>query len=336
MPTHNVTLIPGDGIGPEVSAATLRVIEAAGVNIDWDYQTGGAAAAELTGTPVPPALLASCRKNAVALKGPLTTPVGKGFRSANVTIRQELELFVNLRPVRSVPGVRSRFENVDLVIVRENSEDIYLGIEETVGAGITHATKVITEKASRRISKWALEYARRNGRRRVTCVHKANIMKLTDGLFLSSFEDEARAFADLKCDNRIVDALCMDLVIDPNRYDVLVLGNLFGDIVSDLCAGLVGGLGLVPGANIGTDCAVFEAVHGSAPDIAGKNLANPCALIFSAVLMLRHLGETSAADRVTRAVYDQLGEGKVCTRDLGGESGTVEFTNELVSRILRA
>ncbi len=335
MPTHYITLIPGDGIGPEVSAATLRVIEATGVSIDWDYQIGGSLAVEQVGTPVPPALLESCRKTGVALKGPLMTPVGTGFRSANVSIRQELELYVNLRPVRSLPGVKSRFENVDLVIIRENSEDIYVGIEETISEGVAHATKIITEKASRRISKWAFDYAREYKRKRVTCGHKANIMKLTDGMFLSAFESEAKAYPDLKCDKRIIDALCMDLVIDPTRYDMLVLGNLFGDIVSDLAAGLVGGLGLVPGANIGEKCAVFEAVHGSAPDIAGKNLANPSALIFSAVLMLRHLGESYAADKITTAVHNVFREGKILTSDLGGQSGTAEFTNEIVAEISR-
>jgi isocitrate dehydrogenase (NAD+) len=335
MPTHLVTLIPGDGIGPEVTAATLRVIEAAGIEIDWDYQIGGAAAVEQFGSPTPPALLDSIRRTGTALKGPLTTPIGGGFRSANVTIRQELELFSNLRPVKTVPNVKSHFNDVDLIIVRENSEGLYAGLEHKVAAGVMTATRVITEKASRRIAKWAFEHARANGRKRVTCVHKANIMKLTDGLFLNCFNEESAAYPEIKADNKIVDALCMDLVMDPGRYDVLVLENLFGDIVSDLCAGLVGGLGIVPGANIGERCAVFEAVHGSAPDIAGKNVANPSALMFSAVLMLRHLGETSAADKIENAIHAVFKNGKILTRDLGGHSGTQEFTNEIVAEIAR-
>ena len=336
MPTHTVTLIPGDGIGPEVTAATLRVIEAAGVEIDWDYQIGGAAAVEQFGSPTPPALLESIRRTGTALKGPLTTPVGGGFRSANVTIRQELELYSNLRPVKTVPNVKSHFDDVDLIIVRENSEGLYAGLEHKVAQGVMTATRVITEKASRRIAKWAFEYARANGRKRVTCVHKANIMKLTDGLFLNCFNEEAAAYPEIKADNKIVDALCMDLVMDPGRYDVLVLENLFGDIVSDLCAGLVGGLGIVPGANIGDHCAVFEAVHGSAPDIAGKNAANPSALMFSAVLMLRHLGESKAADRITNAIHTVFKNKTVLTRDLGGNSGTQEFTNEIVAEIAKS
>lgn len=333
MAQHKVTLIPGDGIGPEVTAAAVRVIEASGAKIDWDYQEGGEQAIKNSGSPVPIALLDSIKSSKVALKGPLTTPVGKGFRSANVTLRQELDLYVNLRPVKSIGGLNWRYHKVDLIIIRENTEDLYTGIEKTVSPGVTHATKVVTEKASRRICRWAFEFARKYGRKKVTLVHKANIMKLTDGLFLSVFQDVAREYPEIQSGDRIVDALCMDLVLDPTRYDVLVLGNLFGDIVSDLAAGLVGGLGMVPGANIGSDCAVFEAVHGSAPDIAGKNIANPSALIFSSLLMLRHLGEHKAADRVWKAIVYTLAINNNLTRDLGGTLSTEQFTNELINEM---
>lgn len=333
MPKHTITLIPGDGIGPEVSAATVRVIEAAGVDINWDRQEAGLAAIQQCGESVPDALLESIKKNKIALKGPLTTLVGKGFRSANVTLRQKLDLYTNLRPVKSIGGVQSRYDKVDLVIIRENTEDLYTGIESMVTPGVVSATKVITEKASNKIARWAFEYARKNGRKKITLVHKANIMKITDGLFLRVFEEVAKDYPDIKAEDKIVDALCMRLVMDPSQFDMLLLGNLFGDIVSDLAAGLVGGLGVVPGANIGDEYAVFEAVHGTAPDIAGKNLANPTALIFSALLMLRHLGENDAAERIWKAMVLSLAMGRHLTHDLGGTCSTTEFTDELVKEI---
>jgi isocitrate dehydrogenase (NAD+) len=330
---HNVTLIPGDGIGPEITDAVVRVIEAANVDIAWDRQLAGIPAVQEFGVSVPDQLLDSVKKNKVALKGPLTTLVGKGFRSANVTLRKTLDLYVNLRPVKSIGGVPSRFSKVDLVIVRENTEDLYSGIENLISPGVTQAIKVVTEKASQRIAKYAFEYARKEGRKKVTLVHKANIMKISDGLFLNSFEQIAKDYPDIQAEDKIVDALCMNLVMDPTRYDVLLLGNMFGDIVSDLAAGLVGGLGVVPGANLGDDYAIFEAVHGSAPDIAGKNLANPTALIFSALMMLRHLGEDKAADRIWKAMVVTLAEGKHLTRDLGGNCSTSEFADELVKEV---
>ncbi|MEW6049661.1 MAG: isocitrate/isopropylmalate dehydrogenase family protein [Candidatus Zixiibacteriota bacterium] len=333
MAKHTLTLIPGDGIGPEVSDATVRVIEAAGVDIAWERFDAGAAAIQKYGESVPDGLLDSIKKNKVALKGPLTTFVGKGFRSANVTLRQKLDLYANLRPVKSIGGVPSRFDKVDLVIVRENTEDLYTGIESMVSPGVVNAIKVVTEKASQRIARFAFEYARKNGRKKVTLVHKANIMKISDGLFLQVFEEVAKEYPDIKAEDKIVDALCMHLVMDPSRFDVLLLGNLFGDIVSDLAAGLVGGLGVVPGANIGEEYSVFEAVHGTAPDIAGKNIANPTALIFSSLLMLRHIGEPEAADRIWKAMVLSLAMGHHLTNDLGGSCSTTEFTDELIKEI---
>ncbi|HUV30604.1 MAG TPA: isocitrate/isopropylmalate dehydrogenase family protein [Acidobacteriota bacterium] len=333
MARHTVTLIPGDGIGPEVTQAAVRVIEAAGVDIEWDVQDAGLAAIQKYGVSVPDSLLDSIRENKVALKGPLTTLVGKGFKSANVTLRQTLDLYVNLRPVKTIGGVPSRFEKVDLVIVRENTEDLYSGIESVVQPGVTQAIKIITERASERIARWAFEYARRHGRRKITLVHKANIMKISDGLFLRTFQRIAVEYPDITAEDKIVDALAMHLVMDPGRFDVLLLGNLFGDIVSDLAAGLVGGLGVVPGANIGEKYAVFEAVHGTAPDIAGKNLANPTAVLFSALLLLRHLGEDEAADRIWKAVVLTLAMGHCMTGDLGGTCSTTEFTEAIVNEI---
>jgi len=330
---HKVTLIPGDGIGPEITAAAERVIAAAGVDIEWDRQEAGIPAVQLYGTSIPDQLFDSIRANKVALKGPITTLVGKGFRSANVALRQKLDLFANLRPVKSIGGVPSRYNKVDLIIVRENTEDLYSGIENLISPGVTQAIKIVTERASDRIARWAFEYARANGRKKVTLVHKANIMKISDGLFLKIFEQVAEEYPDIEAEDRIVDALCMRLVMDPTQFDVLLLGNLFGDIVSDLAAGLVGGLGVVPGANIGEEYSVFEAVHGSAPDIAGKNLANPTALIFSALLMLRHLGEEAAADRIWKSMVVNLAIGHNLTRDLGGECSTTEFTEGLIKEI---
>lgn len=330
---HKVTLIPGDGIGPEITQAVTRIIETAGVEIDWDRHEAGIPAVEKHGVPVPDPLLDSIRENKVALKGPITTLVGKGFKSANVTLRQKLDLYANLRPVRSIGGVPSRFDKVDLVIVRENTEDLYSGIENLIAPGVTQAIKVVTESASRRIAKYAFNYAREFGRKKITLVHKANIMKMSDGLFLRVFEEVAKDFPDIEAEDKIVDALCMNLVMDPTRFDVLLLGNMFGDIVSDLAAGLVGGLGMVPGANIGEEFAVFEAVHGTAPDIAGQNIANPTALLFSALLMLRHLDEHEAADRIWKSVIVVLAIGQKLTRDLGGTCSTTEFTDELVKEI---
>jgi len=331
--SHKVTLIPGDGIGPEITESVVRVIEAGGVDIEWDRQLAGIPAVSEYGVSVPDQLLDSIRANKVALKGPLTTLVGKGFRSANVTLRKTLDLYVNLRPVKSIGGVTSRYDKVDLIIVRENTEDLYSGIENLISPGVTQAIKVVTERASDRIAKYAFEYARKIGRKKVTLVHKANIMKISDGLFLNSFEKIAKDYPDIKAEDKIVDALCMNLVMDPTKFDVLLLGNMFGDIVSDLAAGLVGGLGVVPGANLGDDYAIFEAVHGSAPDIAGKNIANPTALIFSALLMLRHLGEDKAADRIWKSIVVTLAMGNNLTRDLGGALSTTEYTDELVKEI---
>lgn len=331
-----VTLIPGDGIGPEVTAATLRVLEAAGADLEWERHAAGAEAVEQCGEPLPAAVLESIRRNGVALKGPVTTPVGKGFQSVNVQLRQKLDLYANLRPVRSLPSVRARFEGVDLVVVRENTEGLYKGLEHEVVPGVVESLKVITAAASTRIARFAFEYARANGRRRLTAVHKANIMKLSDGLFLRCFREVAAEYPDLESDDRIIDNLCMQLVLAPERFDVLVLENLYGDIVSDLCAGLVGGLGLVPGANLGDGVAVFEAVHGSAPDIAGKNVANPLALIRSAILMLRHLGMDDVAERVRAALRTVVVERGIKTRDLGGTATTSGFADAVVAELERA
>ncbi len=330
---HKVTLIPGDGIGPEVTASAVRVIDATGVEIDWEYQMAGRDAEEQFGTPLPDEVLKSIRRNKVALKGPLRTPIGKGYRSANVTLRQELALFANLRPILTIPGVNTRYADVDLIIVRENSEDLYIGKEEEIAPGVVHAIKVVTEDACRRISEWAFQHALAQQRKRITLVHKANIMKKSDGLFLRVFNEVAQNFDEIEADHRIVDALCMDLVLDPTRYDVLLLGNLYGDIVSDLASGLVGGLGLVPGANIGSDIAVFEAVHGTAPDIARRNLANPSAIILTAAMMLEYLGEQAAAEKIRKSIRYLLAVEKSRTRDLGGDLGTDQFTNLLVQEV---
>ena len=333
MAHHIVTLIEGDGIGPEISKATTRVIEATGVEIDWEPIPAGINAIPDYGLPVPEILLESIRRNKVALKGPLTTFVAKGFSSANVGLRKALDLYANLRPVHSIDGIKSRYENVDLIIVRENTEDLYAGLEHIITPGVSQSIKVITTHASTRIGKFAFEYARKTGRKRVTAVHKANIMKLSDGMFLESIAAVAKDYPEIKYDDVIVDALCMKLVMDPNQFDILVLSNLYGDIVSDLAAGLVGGLGVVPGANIGVDTAVFEAVHGSAPDIAGKGIANPSALLFSGVLMLRHLKEESAADRIMNSIRKVFREGTHTTRDLGGKSSTEEFADEVIRHL---
>jgi isocitrate dehydrogenase (NAD+) len=327
---HVITLIPGDGIGPEVTTAVVRIFAAAGLDIEWDRHDAGVTAFKRFNQSLPPPLLESIRRNKVGLKGPVTTPIAEGFTSVNVGLRKALDLFANLRPVRNLAGVESRFAGVDLVIVRENTEDLYSGLEHEIIPGVVESLKIITERASTRIAKFAFDYARKNGRKLVTAIHKANIMKLGDGLFLDSVRRVARAGADIGYDERIVDAACMHLVMHPERFDVLVTPNLYGDIVSDLCAGLVGGLGVVPGANLGIDCAVFEAVHGSAPDIADQNLANPTALLLSGLMMLEHIGERAAADRIRAALGRVLIAGKVRTRDLGGTATTTEFTESII------
>jgi isocitrate dehydrogenase (NAD+) len=330
--THTITLIPGDGIGPEVTGAVVRILERAGLQAEWESHLAGVLALERHGSPLPEELLASIRRNKVALKGPVTTPVGGGFASVNVGLRKTLDLFANLRPVWTIPSVPSRYTNVDLVIVRENTEDLYSGLEHEVVPGVVESLKIITAHASTRIARFAFEHARKHGRTRVTAVHKANIMKMGDGLFLSSVRKVAAEFPDITCDDRIVDAACMHLVMDPSQFDVLLLPNLYGDIVSDLCAGLVGGLGVVPAANLGTEIGLFEAVHGSAPDIAGKSVANPTALLLSALLMLRHIGEDAIADRIMGALSAVLQEGAVLTRDLGGSASTIEFADAICRR----
>jgi len=331
--THRITLIPGDGIGPEVTDAVLRVLDAAGVAIAWERHEAGLLAVKRGDEPLPPALLDSIRRNKVALKGPVTTPVGEGFTSVNVGLRKSLDLYANLRPVWNLPGARARFTGVDLVVVRENTEDLYAGLEHVVVPGVVESLKIITERASTRIAQFAFDYARRNGRKRVTAIHKANIMKLGDGLFLESVRAIARAYPDIAYDEKIVDAACMHLVINPSQFDVLVMPNLYGDIVSDLCAGLVGGLGVVGAANLGSDTAVFEAVHGSAPDIAGQRVANPTALLLSAVLMLRHIGEAAAAERIMTALSRVLAEGRTVTRDLGGAASTDQFAEAVCKAV---
>jgi isocitrate dehydrogenase (NAD+) len=331
---YRVTLIPGDGIGPELAEATRRVLDASGVEFDWEVQDAGEGVMAQYGTPLPDHVLESIRRNKVALKGPITTPVGAGFRSVNVTLRQVLGLYANLRPARSMKGLDTRYQDVDLVIVRENTEDLYAGIEHMVGPDAAESIKIITRAASERIARFAFEYAVANGRKKVTAVHKANIMKLSDGLFLESCRTVAKDYdGRIEFEDRIVDNMCMQLVQKPELYDVMVLPNLYGDIVSDLCAGLVGGLGVAPGANIGTEASVFEPVHGSAPKYAGLNKANPTALLLSGVLMLRHLGEQAAAVRVETAVRDVIAEGKATTYDLGGPAGTKEFADAIIARL---
>ncbi|MEO5821693.1 MAG: isocitrate dehydrogenase (NAD(+)) [Vicinamibacteraceae bacterium] len=330
---HRITLIPGDGIGPEVTAAVVRMLEVAGVAIDWERHDAGVTAVAKTGQTLPQTLLDSIVANKVALKGPVTTPIGEGFTSVNVGLRKALELYANLRPVYNLPGVPSRFQDVDLVIVRENTEDLYAGLEHTIVPGVVESLKIITAVASERIAQFAFEHARTYGRKKVTAVHKANIMKLSDGLFLESARKIARSFPDIPYDEKIVDNACMQLVMRPEQFDVIVLPNLYGDIVSDLCAGLVGGLGVVPGANIGLKASVFEAVHGSAPDIAGQDLANPTALLLSGLMMLRHIGEHAAADRVSAALMRVLTAGTTLTRDLKGTATTTAFTDAVCREI---
>ncbi len=334
MSRTKVTLIPGDGIGPEVAKAATRVLDAAGAEIDWEPQIAGAEALKQgEKDPLPEHVLESILRNKVALKGPIETKIGGGFKSINVRLRQELDLYANLRPSRSLPSIKSRFENVDIVVVRENTEGLYSGIEHEVVPGVMESLKIITEKASTRIAEFAFDYAKRHGRKKVTAVHKANIMKLSDGLFLSCFRKVAERYPEIQAEDKIVDNMCMQLVMYPEKADVLVLENLYGDIVSDLCAGLVGGLGVVPGANLGTHASIFEAVHGTAPDIAGQDLANPLAIIRSGIMMLYHLHKDEEAERVRRALRKVVVEKGIKTRDLGGEASTTQFTDAIVHEL---
>jgi isocitrate dehydrogenase (NAD+) len=325
--------VPGDGIGPEVADATVRVLEAAGVDIEWTRLEAGAEIMHKYGEPMPQPTLNAIQRLGIALKGPIGTPIGKGFKSANVALRQALDLYAAVRPSKTVPGITTRYDNVNVTVIRENTEGLYAGLEHLVIPGVAESIKVMTEKACTRISRFAFEYARRTGATKVTVVHKANIMKISDGLFLECFQRAARDFQEIQAEEMIVDNMCMQLVKDPTRFQVMVMENLYGDIVSDLCAGLVGGLGVVPGANIGDHAAVFEAVHGSAPDIAGKNLANPTALLLSACMMLDHIGETDAATRIRDAVFAVFAGGKHMTHDLGGTTTTTDFTDAIINRL---
>ena len=333
MQERTVTLITGDGIGPEISEAMKMVVDAAGTDIKWETLSAGEAMMKEHGTPLPDFVLESIRKNKVAIKGPVTTPVGEGFRSVNVALRKELDLYACLRPSFSIRGVETRFKDIDLVVVRENTEDLYAGIERMVDDNTAESIKRITRKASERIARFAFEYTMKNKRRKVTAVHKANIMKFSDGLFLESVRNVSSQYPEIEFEDRIVDNMCMQLVIKPQIYDVMVLPNLYGDIVSDLCAGLIGGLGVAAGANVGDDIAVFEAVHGSAPKYAGQNKANPTALILSARLMLIYLGENDAAKRILNALEDVIVEGRHVTYDLGGSAVTIEMASAIVERI---
>jgi isocitrate dehydrogenase (NAD+) len=331
--SHTVTLIPGDGIGPEVTEAALRVAEAAGAKIHWQRVEAGAEVVAKYGTPVPDAVLNSVRTNRVALKGPITTPIGGGFQSANVSLRKALDLYACVRPVKSVPGVETPFRDVNLIVVRENTEGLYSGLEHRIAPGIVESLKIVTERACTRISRFAFELAERMGRKRIHAIHKANIMKLADGLFLECSRKVAREYSEIEYKEMIIDNCAMQLVKNPAQFDVLLLENLYGDIISDLCAGLVGGLGVVPGSNVGDDCAVFEAVHGSAPDLAGKRIANPVAVILSTVEMLRHLGEERIAHAITRAVHATLAEPEHRTRDLGGTATLDGITRAIIDHL---
>jgi isocitrate dehydrogenase (NAD+) len=334
--THKVTLLPGEGIGPEVAAATKQILQASGVQIEWEELGARAENTDkstVKGAVLNTAAIESVRRNKVALKGPMATAIAGGAPSVNVALRKSLELYANLRPVRNIPGVKSHFQNVDVVIVRENTEDLYSGLEHEVVPGVVESLKIITEKASTRIAKFAFEYARKNGRKKIHAIHKANIMKLGDGLFLRSIRAVAENFKDIEYKELIVDNACMQIVIDPQQFDILLLPNLYGDIVSDLAAGLVGGLGVVPSGNIGADSAIFEAVHGTAPDIAGKGIANPTALIMSSVLMLNYLGEVAAAKKIDQALIKVYTQGKHVTRDLGGTAATQQFTQAVIDAL---
>lgn len=330
---HTVTLIPGDGIGPEITRVVVRILEATGVKIHWDEHLAGAEAFERYKEYIPKELYLSIDRNRVALKGPVTTPIGGGFTSINVTLRKHFELYANYRPIRNLPGLPTHYPGVDLLIIRENTEGEYVGIEHEVVPGVVESIKIITEKASTRIAEFAFAHARQQGRKKIHAIHKANIMKMSDGLFLRCARDVAKKYPEITYGEHLVDNTCMQLVTNPYQYDMLLLENLYGDIISDLCAAFVGGLGLVPGANLGKECAIFEAVHGSAPDIAGKNIANPTALLQSAVLMLRHIEETDAADRLHRAI-EKVYEAKLfLTRDVGGKAGTKEFGDAVIAAL---
>lgn len=330
---HNITLINGDGIGPEISDAVVKILDAAGVQINWEIQTAGEDAIEKEGDPLPNRVIESIKKNKVALKAPVTTPIGKGFRSVNVRLRKELDLYANIRPCKNIEGIKTPFNNVDLVVVRENTEDVYAGIEEKINDNEMHSIKIITRKASTRIVEYAFEYAKKYNRKTVWAVSKANICKLTDGLFLECAREVAKKYPEIEYKEILVDALCMQLVQNPSKFDVLVMPNLYGDIVSDLTAGLIGGLGVAQGANIGLDCAVFEPVHGSAPDIKGKNLANPSALLLCAIQMLKHINEFEKAENIEKALFKTIKEGKVITEDLGGNATTTEFRDEIIKNL---
>lgn len=330
---HKITLIPGDGIGPEVTKPALEILRAAGVRIDWETHLAGAAALKKHGTTIPRALMDSFEKNRVALKGPVTTPVGEGFASVNVELRQTFNLFANLRPIKNLPGVPARYQGIDLIVVRENTEGLYSGIEHEVVPGVVESLKIITEKASTKIARFAFDYARANGRKKIAAVHKANIMKLSDGLFLDCARRMAANYKAIGFSDVIVDNACLQLVLDPWKFDVLLLENLYGDIVSDLAAGLVGGLGVVAGANIGDRHALFEPVHGSAPDIKGKNIANPTAMIQAAVMMLNYVGEKKAAKKIFDALETVLLQGEALTPDLGGRAETKKFASAIVREI---
>ncbi len=333
MINHKVTLIPGEGIGPEVAAATRRILEATGVGIDWEEIAGRSDSSADQGKSVNQAAVESVRRNRVALKGPMATAIAGGAPSVNVALRKTLDLYANLRPVKNVPGVKSHFENVDLILVRENTEDLYSGLEHEVVPGVVESLKIITEKASTRIAKFAFEHAKRHGRKKIHAIHKANIMKLSDGLFLKSVRAVAAQFPSIEYKELIVDNACMQIVMDPLQFDMLLLPNLYGDVMSDLAAGLVGGLGVVPSANIGDECAMFEAVHGTAPDIAGKGIANPTALLMSSALMLDHLGESEAAQRIQTALEMVYRQAKHTTRDVGGKAGTEEFADAVIAAL---
>jgi len=330
---HKVTLIPGEGIGPEVASATRHILEAAGVQIDWEEIAGRTGESNDQGQRVNQAAIDSVRRNRVALKGPMATAIAGGAPSVNVALRKSLDLYANLRPVKNVPGVKSHFENVDLILVRENTEDLYSGLEHEVVPGVVESLKIITEKASTRIARFAFDYARRHGRKKIHAIHKANIMKLSDGLFLRSVRTVAAQFPEIQYKELIVDNACMQIVMDPLQFDMLLLPNLYGDVMSDLAAGLVGGLGVVPSANIGDNCAMFEAVHGTAPDIAGKGLANPTALLMSALLMLDHLGERAVAEKIEAALLRTYREGTHTTKDVGGKAGTDQFANAVIAAL---
>lgn len=335
--THKITLIPGDGIGPEVTAATLSIIEAAatplGCTFDWHRYDAGADAFAKTGEYIPKALYDSIEQNRVALKGPVTTPIGGGFSSINVTLRKKFDLYANFRPVKSLPGLKTNYPNLDLIIFRENTEDLYAGLEVMINPDIAQSLKIITRNGSTRIAQAAFDYARKHGRKKIHAIHKANIMKLSDGLFLRCCKEVAEGFPEVTYAEHIVDNTCMQLVLNPYQYDIILTTNLYGDILSDLCSAFVGGLGLVPGANLGKDCAIFEAVHGSAPDIAGQDKANPTALLQSAVLMLHHINETEAANKVQAAIENVYAEGKSLTRDVGGSNGTRAFADAIIAAL---